>query len=242
MPVRNKLTAWTSRPTIRHLLGQPAPKFDLAQVFDRPTILLVSLNAGLLGPETTSLIGSLLLQSLWTHIQRQTTRPVASRRPVSVMVDEFHTFAAGLDFADALARARGAGINFVAAHQHLGQLSTDLRSAALANLNTHLVFRPAEEDARPLARVLGEPVTPDDLMRLGAHHAAVRTVVDGTAQTAFEVVTPALPDALRDPTELRRASAERYGVDPAAIDAALLERWAGEASPDGPVGVRRTTK
>ncbi|WP_284742818.1 type IV secretory system conjugative DNA transfer family protein [Amycolatopsis sp. RTGN1] len=242
MPVRNKLTAWTARPAIRHLLGQPAPKFDLAQVFDRPTILLVSLNAGLLGPEAASLLGSLLLQHLWHLVQRQTTRPAAFRRPVTVMVDEWHTFTAGLDFGDALARARGAGVNFVAAHQNLGQLSPALRSAALANLGTQVVFRPAEEDARPLARVLGEPVTPDDLMGLGAHHAAVKTTVDGNAKAAFEVVTPALSDALRDPAELRRTSAERFGTDPAAIDAALLNRWAGQAPPDGPIGVRRTSQ
>ncbi|MBE1500918.1 hypothetical protein H4696_008018 [Amycolatopsis lexingtonensis] len=242
MPVRNKLTAWTARPAIRHLLGQPTPKFDLAQVFDRPTVLLVSLNAGLLGPEATSLLGSLLLQQAWHLVQRQTTRPAAFRRPVTIMVDEWHTFTAGLDFGDALARARGAGVNFVAAHQNLGQLSPALRSAALANLGTQVVFRPAEEDAQPLARLLGEPVTPEDLMQLGAHRAAVKTTVNGNAQAAFEVVTPPLPDALRDPVELRRASAERYGADPAAIDAALLNRWAGEAPPDGPVGVRRTNQ
>lgn len=240
MPVRNKLSAWTARPAIRHLLGQPAPKFDLAQVFDRPTVLLVSLNAGLLGPETTSLIGSLFLQSLWNHVQRQTTRPAAYRRPVTVMVDEWQTFAAGLDFADALARSRGAGVNVVAAHQHLGQLTPELRSAALANLGTRAAFRPAEEDARPLARVFGEPVTPEDLMGLGPYRAAVKTTVAGAPLPAFEVVTPPLPDALRDPAELRRTSAERYGADPAAIDAALLAQWSGELPPDGPVGVRRT--
>lgn len=238
-PIGNKVRPWTARPVIRHLLGQAAPKFDLAQVFDRPTVLLVNLNSGVLGPETARLIGSLLLGELWHHIQRQTARPAGYRRPVTVVLDEWHTFVAGLDFADVVARARGARVNIVAAHQHLGQLSPALRSAALANLGTQVVFRPAVEDASPLARVLGAPVTADDLTSLGSYRAAVKTTVDGQAVRAFEVVTPSLSDALRDPEAMRQDSSQRYGLAPAAIDAALLERWQG-GTPDGPVGVRRT--
>lgn len=240
-PIGNKVRPWTARPAIRHLLGQPRPKFDLAQVFDRPTVLLINLNAGVVGPETARLVGSLILGQLWEGIQRQTARPAAFRRPVTVMVDEWHNFVAGLDFADMLARARGAKTNFVVAHQHLGQVSPQLRSAALANIGSQVVFRPAEEDARTLARVLGEPVTPEDLARLGAYHAAVNVPVDGVPGPAFEVVTPPLSDALRDPEHLHRHSAERYGREPVTIDAALLERWQ-DGTPDAPVGVRRASQ
>ncbi|GAA4550024.1 type IV secretory system conjugative DNA transfer family protein [Amycolatopsis samaneae] len=238
-PVLNKVRPWTARPAIRRLLGATNPKFDLAQVFNRPTILLVNLNAGTIGPETTKLVGSLLLDQIWNLCQHQTTLPASSRRPVSVFADEWQTFTAGLDFADVLARSRGANVTWTLAHQDLGQLSTSLRAAVLANVGTRVAFRPAEGDGAALARVFGAPITPDDLERLGAFRAAARVLVNGAPSRTFEVVTPPLPDATADPDELRRTSAERYGIDPAALDAELLHRWQGGDPPAAPVGLRR---
>jgi hypothetical protein len=241
-PVTNKLRPWTARPSIRRLLGVPKPQFDLSSVFQRPTALFVNLNAGAMGPEAVRLVGSLLLNQLWEAIQRQTTLPAHQRRTVSVIVDEFQAFTAGLDFADVLARARGANAPFTLAHQHLDQMSTELRAAVLANVGSRVVFRPAEGDDRTLARVLGDPVTPDDLERLDAYHAACRVLVDGAPSNTFEVATSPLPPAVRDPEAIRRASAERFGQDPVAIDAALVARWngTGDTPPDALTGgVRR---
>jgi hypothetical protein len=226
-PVTNKLRVFTARPAIRRLLGQPKPRFDLGMVFRRPTVLLVNLNAGAMGPEAVRLTGSLLMSQLWEHVQRQTTLPEHQRRTVSVIVDEWQSFTAGLDFADVLARARGANAPFTLAHQHLDQLSTELRAAVLANVQSRVAFRPAEGDARTLARVLGAPVTPDDLEGLAAYHAVARVLVDGAPSSAFEVATASLPPTTRDPEEVRRISAGRFGQDPAAIDAALVARWTG---------------
>ena len=118
-PIANKVRVFTSRPSIRRLLGQSAPKFALDAVFQRHQVVLVNLNAGAVGPETTRLVGSLVLSQLWEAIQRQTTVPEHRRRSVSVVVDEWQDFTAGLDFADVLARSRGAKVPFTVAHQHL---------------------------------------------------------------------------------------------------------------------------
>jgi hypothetical protein len=109
----------------------------------------------------------------------------------------------------------------------------------LANARARVVFRPADGDARALASALGGSVTPDELDRLAAYHAVTRVLVDAAPSTAFEVATPPLPTSSRDPNVLRRASAERYGIDPDTVDAALLQRWQGEQPPDVPIGMRR---
>jgi hypothetical protein len=238
-PVLNKTRVLTARPAIRRLLGQARPTFDLSSVFRRPTLLLVNLNAGAIGPETGKLVGTLLLGQLWEATQRQTTLPAPQRRAVSVFVDEWQTMTAGLDFADVLARSRGANVSFTVAHQHLGQLNDDLQAAVLANAGARVCFRPAEGDGRALARVLGAPATPEGLERLAAFHAVARVLVDGAPTRAFEVATPPLPQATGDPDVVQRASAQRYGTDPAALDAAVLARWHGGGPPDAPVGVRR---
>jgi hypothetical protein len=156
-----------------------------------------------------------------------------------VIVDEFQTFLGGLDFADVLARARGANVSFTLAHQVLGQLGAELRAAVLGNVGTRVAFRPAVGDGRALAQTLGSSVTAEDLERLAAYHAVARVPIDGAPSSAFEVATPPLPAAQDDSVAMRRASAERYGADPAALDAALLGRWQGSDPPDGPVGFRR---
>ncbi|WP_410623217.1 type IV secretory system conjugative DNA transfer family protein [Amycolatopsis sp. cmx-8-4] len=239
-PIGNKLRVFTSRPGIRRLLGQAAPRFDLASVFERPTVLLVNLNAGAIGSGTSQIIGALILNQLWEAIQRQTTLPERKRRPVSVVVDEFQTFAGALDFADVFARSRGARVPFTVAHQHLDQLSPNLRTAVLAAIRTRVVFRPAEGDSRVLARVLGDPVTPEDLERLPAFHAAVRVLIDGAPSQAFAVATPPLGAVTGNGDTLRRASAERFGVPPDELDVTILKRWqGGETAPDAPIGARR---
>jgi len=194
----------------------------------------------MIGPETSRIVGTLLLNQLWDTIQRQTVKPARLRRPVAVIVDEFQLFTAGLDFADVLARSRGAGTSFTIAHQHIDQLSPTLKSAVLANARSRLVYRPAEGDGRALAGVLGRTVTPEDLERLPAYHAVARLLVDNSPSAAFEVVTPPLAAPSNDPRALRRSAAERLGVDPVELDAAILARWSGgSAKSAGPIGVRR---
>ncbi|HEX5116548.1 MAG TPA: type IV secretory system conjugative DNA transfer family protein [Pseudonocardiaceae bacterium] len=239
-PIGNKLRVFTARPSVRRLLGQATPRFDLSVVFQRPTVLLVNLNAGAIGPITSQTIGALLLGQIWEAIQRQTTLPELQRRPVTVIVDEWQALMAGLDFADVLARARGARVSFTVAHQHLDQLSPTLRAAVLANARSRVVYRPAEGDVRTLAHALGESVVPDDLERLPAFHAVARVLVDGAPSRAFEVATLPLPPATADAEAVRRASAIRYGVDPAELDEAILRRWqGGDQPPDAPIGAQR---
>jgi hypothetical protein len=238
-PIANKIRVFTSRPAVRRLLGQAEPKFRLDSVFDTPRVVLVNLNAGAVGPNTASLVGSLLLNQFWHAIQRQTTKPAVQRRPVAVFLDEWQTVTAGLDFADVLARARGAKVPFTVAHQHLDQLTPNLKAAVLANARSRVAFRPAEGDARALAAVLGKPVTPDELDRLAAYHAVARVLVDAAPSTAFEVATPPLSPPTNDPDKLRRISAERFGIDSAVLDDALMRRWQGEQPPDAPIGLRR---
>lgn len=239
-PVANKLRVVSARQSLRHLFAQPRPKFTLDDVFARPHVVLVNVSAGSIGPEAAAMVGSILLNQLWEAIQRQMTRPAVQRRPVSVIVDEWQTATAGLDFADVLARSRGARASFTLANQNLDQLNPTLRAAALANARSRVVFRPAEGDARALAAVLGDPVTADDLRALPAYHAVGQVLVDAAPSTPFEVATPALGPATTDPDALRRASASRYGHDPHELDRALLERWQGEQPPpDLPIGIRR---
>lgn len=239
-PVLNKLRALLSRTAVRRMLGQAAPQFSLDELFSRPRVVLVNLNKGLLGPETARLLGSLLLTQCWQAIQRRAMRPAHRRRPVMVTIDEFQDFTGALDFGDVLAQARGLGVGFTLAHQHLDQLSASLAAGVLANARSRIAFRPAQKDLKALAGVLGNGLTPADLEQLGAYEACARLLVDASASAPFGVRTLPLPPATQNAAMLRRASQERYGANPTALDDTLTARWQeGGNQSEGTVGVTR---
>jgi Type IV secretion-system coupling protein DNA-binding domain len=64
-PVMNKLRPLLMRPELRAIIGQTQPRFDVRQVFTERKVLLVNLARGLLGPETSALLGSLVVAQLW---------------------------------------------------------------------------------------------------------------------------------------------------------------------------------
>lgn len=177
---------------------------------------------------------------MWAGIQRRTTLAADQRPFVSVVIDEYQDYLRipGLDLGDALAQARGLGVGLTLAHQHLDQLSPAQRAAILANARSRVAFRPATADAKTLAATLGGGVTAEDLLRLKAFEACVQLLVDSQPTMPFTVRTRSLPLWSSDPAELRRASAERYGVDGTTLDEALTERWQGGDAPQAPIGVK----
>jgi hypothetical protein len=64
-PVMNKLRAFLLRERLRRVIGQGKPRFDLRQVFTERKIVLVNASSGALGPESSGLLGSLVVSQLW---------------------------------------------------------------------------------------------------------------------------------------------------------------------------------
>ena len=63
-PVLNKLRAFTLSTPLRLLLGQSGG-VDFADVFTQRRMVLVPLKRGLLGAETATLVGSLMVAAVW---------------------------------------------------------------------------------------------------------------------------------------------------------------------------------
>ena len=68
-PVMNKLRPFLMRPSLRRIIGQTAPKFQICQVFTGRKIVLVNVAKGLMGAEAASLLGALVLSGLWQTAQ-----------------------------------------------------------------------------------------------------------------------------------------------------------------------------
>jgi len=231
-PVMNKLRPLLLRPEMRAIVGQTRRSFDLRRVFTERKVLLVSLSKGLLGPETSALLGSLVISQLWQAILGRAAIAPERRHPVFVYVDEFQDYMhLPLDFADALAQARSLGVGFVAAHQYLHQLDPAMRSAVLANAQSRVAFRLPGEDARVIAADGG--LAPEDFQSLGAFQCYAQLVVRNTVQPWCSAATVLPSQPLSDPAMVRAASRSAYGVDRAEIEADLHRLFAGRRQSDG---------
>jgi hypothetical protein len=225
-PVMNKLRPLLLRPELRAIIGQTRGSFDLRRVFTERKILLVSLSKGLLGPETSALLGSLVVSQLWQAILGRAVVAPERRHPVFVCVDEFQDYLhLPLDLADALAQARGLGVGFVVAHQYLHQLDTAMRSAVLANAQSRVAFRLPSEDARAIAA--GSALAPEDFQSLGAFQCYAQLVAQAAVQPWCSALTVPPGQPFSDPAAVRTASRQAYGVERAEIEADLHELFFG---------------
>ena len=237
-PVLNKVRAFTMRTPVRLLLGQPEG-FDLKRVLTERKVVLVPLPAGELGRPAAELLGSLIVAAVWQTIRSRTSVLSDQRAPIFVYLDEFQdVLRLPLDLADLLAQARGLGAGLTLAHQHLGQLPKDVRSAVLATARSQAVFQVAPDDARVLAQGFSPSLEAADLMGLDGFHFALRPVWQGRVTRA--VTGRSLPlGPARIGMDLRGESRTTFGVERATIEAGLKARLVGGPAAQAPIGRRR---
>jgi hypothetical protein len=222
-PVLNKVEAFTSRTPIRLVLGQ-SRGLDLADVFSKRAVLLVSLAKGSLGTETANLLGSLLVSSLWQTTLARVAVPAEARRPVFAYIDEAQDVVRlPLALADILAQARGLGLGLTLAHQYLAQLPEAVKAAVLGTVRTQIVFATELDDARVLAPRFA-PLTVEDLTGLDAYEVAMRPNVHGQTLSPVTGQTLPLSAPLRNGAELAAASRARFGTPRAEVERAISER------------------
>ena len=231
-PSLNKLRSFTTRTALRLMLGQ-SRGIHLSDVFTRRRILLVSLAKGKLGSDTAALLGSLIVAGFWQATLGRIDVAGSRRHPVMVYLDEFQdVLRLPLDLADMLAQARGLGVGLTLAHQYLGQLSDQVKTAILGTARTQIVFQLQPSDARTISQYF-TPLMPDDLVGLAAHEVAMRPCVDGATLGPVTGSTLPLVPPVSDGSSLARASRVRFGTPRATVEAALRERLEGPPGGQG---------
>ena len=149
-PILNKAGQISASPHLRLILGQIAPRFDLAFTMNNRRILIANLARGRIGEQAANLLGSLLVSHMQLVAMERGTLPPARRVPFFVHVDEFQTFSSE-SFASLLSEARKFATHFCLANQYTDQLSNAVRAAVIGNAGTLIVFRVGSRDAELLA-------------------------------------------------------------------------------------------
>jgi hypothetical protein len=222
-PLLRRLRPILMRPGIRGIFGQRRPKFDMTDVFTKKRILLVSLAKGTIGPEAADLLGSIVVSQLWTAALARVDVAPDRRRPVMIHIDEVQDYLRlPGDLGDALAQARGLGVGYTLAHQHLDQLPLSLRRAVLANARSRIAFELPHADARDIAATTRGRLLAEDFESLPAYAAYASLLSGNQTGDWVSLRTEPLPAPLRDADEVRAHSRARFGQPLDEVEADLL--------------------
>jgi hypothetical protein len=237
-PSLNKLRPFSLRPDLRAVLGQVEPRFSLAALLSRRRVVLVNLAKARLGPEGSALLGTVVLNQVWQTLQGRGQLPPERRARIGVYVDEIADFLRlPGDVSELLVMARSYGIGFTLAHQHLGQLPSDLRAAVMANARSKVAFQLSSDDARTFAA--GRPeLEAVDFQNLPPFAAYASLLSDNQVQPFVSLRASPPSEPLQAAAELQAISRERYGRSRADTDAALLQLVVPPVDPTEVVGRR----
>ena len=240
-PLLNKVRQFTARPLIRAIIGQARPPVSMQRLMAEQKILLVYLPKGLIGSETATLLGCLVLTSLWQAATERAGRPQAERHPFGLYVDEVQDFAdAPIPWDEMFAQGRKYGLALTVAHQNLEQLPKELREIVLANARSKAVFALSASDAKVMERLFAPALSAADLQALDAHSIAAQVALeDGGTARPVTLTTPPPPESLGSREQVRHASRLNYARPRADVEASLRLQVTGQRPSAVPVGRKR---
>src|ERR1700730_7695773 len=164
-PVQNKVGAFLGDPVLNRILTQHNSSFRLRDLMDQGKILLVNLAKGVIGEDTASLLGALLVARLGLAAMSRADIPEKERLDYFLYLDEFHSFTT-LSLAEMLSELRKYRLDLILAHQYLAQLDPKMRDAVFGNVGTLISFRVGAVDAELLAQEFYPEFSAADLTNL----------------------------------------------------------------------------
>ncbi len=242
-PLSSRLRQYLLRPSLKRVMDQSEPAFDLASVLTKPRILVVPLNSGIVGADASRLLGSALVSALWQLTLARASTPPSQRTPVSIYIDEAQEFvrAIGADLGDAIARSRALGVGWTFAFQLREQMPSDVMKAIDGNAMNKIVFAGGPGDSKAHAAMAPE-LDVNDFAALQPYFAYARLKRNGIDQPWVSLETLPSPAQISDPDELIALSEERWGRRlQQATETSSDGPTSHAATPSAPIGRRRRT-
>lgn len=186
-PLQNKIGALLADPRLHRLFTSAPVELRFGRLMDERKILIINLSRGRLGTDSANLLGAMFVTTIalaaFTRSEAQ-----AARTPSLVYIDEFQSFTTA-SVAGMVSELRKFGVGLTLAHQHLTQLSPDVRAAVLGNVGSLIAFRLGADDAPTVAREFAPTFGAVDLLNLPQHNIYVKLQVDGAVTPPFSATT-----------------------------------------------------
>lgn len=193
----SKFDKFTTNLAIRNIIGQSQSSFDFREIMDKGKILIVNLSKGAIGDENMSFLGLLLVQKLLAAALSREDVPEDQRRDFFFYADEFQNFATD-EFASILSEARKYRLNLTLAHQYIGQLPENIRSAVFGNVGSLFITRCSNEDAQFLEPQFETYVKATDIINQGMAHYYVKMLNNNSYPSPFSLDTRYGPQYVKE--------------------------------------------
>ena len=224
-PILTRLNTFLRPKAIRNMVVQKKG-LDFEKLLNTNKIVLLKLSQGLIGIENSFLLGSLILSKLHQAIlQRQQQ---ANRNPIFIYLDEFQHFITP-SIKEMISGIRKYSVGLTLSHQDLQQLQREdgeLVNSVLGNINTRIVFRVGEPDAKRLQDGFSG-FDYSDLQNLGKGEAIIRI-----EQPQYDCSLETVPLKDTDTTESQnneqaviKYCRTHYAVPRAIIEQSLYESY-----------------
>lgn len=171
-PILTRLNTFLRPRAIRNMVIQKKG-LDFEQLLSSNKIILLKLSQGLIGIENSFLLGSLILSKLHQAILQRQQK--LQRNPVFIYLDEFQHFITP-SIKEMISGIRKYNVGLILSHQDLQQLQREdgeLLNSVLGNINTRIVFRVGEPDAKKVQEGFSS-FDQADLQNLGRGEAVIR--------------------------------------------------------------------
>jgi hypothetical protein len=209
-PVLARLRAFLLRDFVKAVIGPAYSSFRMADVLNGG-LLLCRLPKGVLGEDTSRILGSLIVARTWQAAIARARVSEDRRKGCTLYVDECHNFLTlpgSVD--DMLAEARGFRLGLVLAHQDLAQLPRETAAALSANARSKIFFNVDPGDARELSKHTKPELDDHDLAHLDVYTAAARLLVSNRELPAFTFTTHPPAPVIGEATAIRQACAAAH--------------------------------
>jgi hypothetical protein len=184
LPIYNKVGAFLVYPAIKRLLIDNPNEISFRDIMDRRKILLINISKGILGENVSSILGSLLLNTLSFNAFTRIDIPEPTRVPFFVYLDEFQNYTTP-SLVNMLSELRKFKLALIMAHQYLSQLTEEIRDAVLGNVGTVICFRLGASDASYFSKEFYPVFDIVNFVNLPNHEIYLKLMIDGTPSYPF---------------------------------------------------------
>lgn len=223
-PILNKIGVFATSALLRNIIGQREKSINMATLMNEKKIVVVNLAKGAIGEDSTSLLGSMLINSIQMAALARSLQHEADRIPFYVYVDEMHSFVS-LSFADMLSEARKFKVSLFLTHQYVDQVHEKIHAAIIGNAGTLVCFRIGSADAETLTAEFKPPFDTTDLIALERYHMYIKLMIDGATSKPFSAKTLPLPQYRYGyKRKVIEQSREMYGTRKEYVEEAIMRQ------------------
>jgi len=168
-PIVTRMSKFDSQRSLK-IITSTTSALNFTDVLDGK-IFIANISKGLLGLDTSSILGTLLVSQFQLAAFRRANLPQHERKPFYLYIDEFQNFKTSA-FNEIIIEARKYRLCLTLANQKLKDLDEETRSAIEA-VETMIFFRLVDDDARKFGSAVGR-FKASDLMDLFPFNAIIR--------------------------------------------------------------------